>query len=176
MPLPRFDPFPTGAPDDPVQAIYSYILGFEDIVSLVGTSDDGTPFIYNGKIFHTMAGTQSCAIVVKDTYGSWAAPNSNNTALFPRIQIEVWSDPPRDADGNVTQIAEARTRANAVWQQVNGHLHVPYNKLIVNEPSLVIYGSVSLGFPGWLQLPQNDHIGTLSGFYGLSVIVGGIDP
>lgn len=175
MPLPRFDPFPVGAPDDPIQAVYNYLLGFEDVISLVGTSDDGTPYIYNGNIYHTMTGTQSCAVVVKFG-GSWAAPNTNNTVLFPRIQVEVWSDPPRDEDGNVIQPTEARTRANAVWQQVNGHLHVPYNKIIVNEPTLIIFGSVSLGFPGWVQNNQSDHVGVLSGFYGLSVIVGGIDP
>jgi hypothetical protein len=170
----QFDPFPTGAPDDIVQGVYKYLLGFSDVVNLLGASDDGTPFLYNGNIYHRMAGTQSCAIVVSSGSG-WAAPNTSNTAEFPRIQIDVWSDPPRDDQGQVTQPTEARTRAFAVYQQLNAHLHVPFSKLI-NFGGITAFGSIRLGEPGWLQNYDSDQVGKLTVFYGISMIIGGVDP
>lgn len=172
MTSPTFDPFPLGAPDDIVQGVYKYLLSFNDIVSLLGASDDGTPFLYNGGIYHNMAGTQSCAVVIKSGTG-WGAPNSNNTAEFPRVQIEVWSDPPRDGDDQVTEPTEARTRALAVYHRVNGRLHIPYSK-IINFGDVLAFGSVRLGEPAWEQLPANDHLGKLTVFYGVSMITGGI--
>lgn len=172
MTTPTFDPFPTGAPDDTVQGVYKYLLGFNEITSLLGTSDSGTPFLYNGGIYHTMAGTQSVAVVVKDGT-SWASPNTSNTAEFPRIQIEVWADPPRDEEGQVTQPTEARTRAYAVYEQINGRLHLPFSR-IINFGSVIAFGSIRLGQPSWIQSPENDHVGKLTVFYGVSMIVGGI--
>ena len=175
---PQFDPFPTGAPDDAVQAIWRYLSGISDITSLLGYSDDGTPFIYNGstdRSYHDMAGTSACAVMVSSA-GSWAGPNTDNTAQFPRICVQVWSDAPRDSSNNVTSPTENRTRANAVWQQINGRLHVPFTKVIVNTGTLLIYSSTSTGSLTWRNDPQNDNVGVLTGFFGLSIIVGGIDP
>lgn len=172
MTSPTFDPFPTGAPDDIVQGVYKYLLGYEDVVSLLGSSDSGTPFLYNGGIYHTMTGTQSVAVVVKDG-GGWAAPNTSNTAEFPRIQIEIWADPPRDEEGQVTMPTEARTRAYAVYQHVNAHMHIPYSK-VINFGDVLAFGSIRLGEPAWLQRNEDDHLGKLTVFYGISMIVGGI--
>ena len=170
--MPQFDPFPTGAPDDIVQGIYTYLLGANNVVSLLGSSDSGTPFLYNGKIYHTMAGTQSCAVVIANG-GGWAGSNTSNTAEFPRVQIQIWSDPPRDDDGQVTLPEEARTRAFAVYQQINGLLHIPFSK-VINFGNVLAFGSLRAGEPAWDQRNENDHLGILTVFYNISMIVGGI--
>ena len=166
----QFDPFAGGAPDDVVQGVYTYLSSLPDVVSLLGTSDSGMPFLYNGKIYHSMAGTSSCAVVVIDS-GGWAAPNTSNTAEFPRIGIEVWSDPPRDANGIVTEPTEARTRAKAVYQVFNKYLHVPYST-ILNFGGVLAFGSIRLGEPSWMQDPDKDQVGKLTTFYGISMIQG----
>lgn len=158
------------AQDDPIQGCYKFLKSFSDITALVGSTTNPdhsvTPWIWNGESYHVMTSTQACSIVVRDA-GSWAGPSDQSTAEFPRIQLEIWSDPPRDAKLNVIAPTEARTRAYDVYRTVDRHLHKPYIGLD-QWGTCLVFGCKRLGAPSWLQAKSDDKLGKLTIYYGIS--------
>lgn len=111
------------AKDDPTQGMVKYLLSIPVITSAVGAFDDGTPWIFQDSLFKTIESTQQAAIVVTRT-GGWAAPNEYNSAEFPRMQVNFYVDPARDAANNVTSKGEARRRAYELYKIVDPYLHL----------------------------------------------------
>jgi len=154
----------TLAPDDIVQGCYKYLLTKADIVASVG-SQDSIPFIFNEHLATTIAGKSTTAIVVSGANG-WAGPISGSSAEFPRLRIDVYSDPPRDGLGNVTLPVEARTQAYATYQVLNRYMHRLDSKPVYFG-TILTFRCSRLGEPAWIQNPKEDKVGKLTAYYGV---------
>lgn len=71
--------------------------------------------------------SQTCLIVITEENG-WANANDYNTARFPRLQLDIWADPTRNADGSV-QKKDAKLKIEAVYNAVDKYLHLVDNSL-----------------------------------------------
>jgi hypothetical protein len=71
--------------------------------------------------------TQKSMIVL--TYaGGWASPNPHNTMSFPRLSVDVWSDPTRSSDGSV-KLDDAKNKILQTFAQVDRLLHIVKNSM-----------------------------------------------
>lgn len=156
--------------DDPIQGCYKFLRSFSDVLAVLGSTTNPdhsvTPWIFTDKNYKMISGTQGCAIVVSGA-GGWAGPSNQSTAEFPRVQIDIYSDPPRDSSLNVVSPVAARTQAYNVYRYVDRHLHVPYVG-VLQMGTCLVFGSIRLGHPIWLQPPTDDKVGKLTVYYGLS--------
>lgn len=160
--------------DDISQGCYKFLLSKADVVASVG-SEDSVPFIFNGNLYTTIQGKNAVTAIVITSAGGWGGPNTGNTAEFPRIGIEVWSDPPRDALGNVTQPIEARTQAFATYHILDRYMHRPYGSAVYFG-TVLTFSCVRLGEPLWVQNNTDDKVGKLTVYYGVSCITSWTNP
>jgi hypothetical protein len=116
-------------PDDVVRGCVKYLLSLPDVTSLVGQFDSGQPFIFEGaigvelKTYTTkLPGNPVTALVVKSS-GSWGTPAPQSTERYPKISVEVWSDPPRNTAGMVTRTRYSRVAADYLYQVMDSHLN-----------------------------------------------------
>src|SRR5882724_5784247 len=155
--------------DDPVQGCFKFLKTFSDIVAAVGSTTNPdtsvTPWIFAEKSYKVMTGTQACSIVVSGS-GGWAGPSDQSTAEFPRLRLDIHSDPTRDSLNNVTSPVIARTRAYDIYRIVDRHLHKPYIGLD-QWGTCLVFGSKRLGAPLWAQPPTDDKVGILTVYYGI---------
>lgn len=111
--------------DTIAQGAVMYLSGFDDVLDVLGTfPNTTTPYLFQQSLWVAMEGTSSTAAVLSRA-GGWAGPNVHNTLRFPRLQLEMYCDPLRDDDGNVTDPAEAERRIEAAYRVLDSHLHRP---------------------------------------------------
>jgi hypothetical protein len=151
--------------DDAVQGCQKYLAQFPKIVNMLGQGENGLPWLFNGDIYQNVASTSKAALVVRDA-GSWGAPEPQTTAEFPRIAIEIWTDPPRDALGNVSTPVHARTKAYRIYRQVDRILNRTTSAVVV-WGDLITFGCQRLGNPSYLQNTTDDHVLKLTVYYGV---------
>ena len=103
-------------------AVRNLLAQDEALRTLLGRSPTWDTWIFDETpIGVKVEGSQRSWIVVNED-GTWTTPNEHNTLGFPRIKIDIWSDPIRNADGSVKQF-NARTKIKAIAKLVNKHLH-----------------------------------------------------
>lgn len=111
--------------DDLVAGAVRWLLTFTDVLAVLGTYPaTGSPWLLQNELHGTVEGTQSTAAVVSRA-GGWAGANLHNTARFPRLSLEIYVDPIRDAAGNVVDPGEAYRRADATFSTFDTYLHRP---------------------------------------------------
>ena len=112
----------TPVPDDVGTAAWKYLSPMSQIAAVLGSfpSNDANPanagmsYLFTGNILVTIKGTQQSAAVLSD-FGGWSLPPLLGTQRFRRLRLDVWTDPTRDANGNII-VTESNT--------VNRCLHV----------------------------------------------------
>lgn len=163
--------------DDVVQGCTVYLLGIPSLVNLVGSTvgQYGTiPWIFQEdftapeQVQTTVQGTSSAAVVVSDA-GTWGVPNMNNTLENPRIRIDIWSDPPRDALKNITDPLEARTKAKQIFDCLNKYLHRPQGGA-EQWGDVITTGCYRLGEPIYVPMKDSDYIVLATAYYGVLLI------
>jgi hypothetical protein len=97
------------------------LLSHPEVTSLVRNDVKGE-WIFAHAPQAEISSTGESMIVVRQI-GPWAVPNRHNTMKFPRIRLEVWSDPSRDADGNISA-KDAEERALALSAVCDNFLHL----------------------------------------------------
>lgn len=112
--------------DDVVTGAVSYLLSQPECLAAVDIFNiGGQPapgiFAYRLALPNLMEGSSSTAVVVAHD-GGWAAPNLFNTLRFPRLLVNVWADPIRDAQKNNIDPLVQR-RANACFETFDKVLH-----------------------------------------------------
>lgn len=111
--------------DDIVSGAVKFLLAQPDVVAAVGTFIIGgqlTPGIFGYRTVGTIEGTsKTCAVLTND--GGWAGANLHNTLRFPRLTLNIWADPIRDAGRNATNVNEVMRRSFAVYKVFDRHLH-----------------------------------------------------
>lgn len=103
--------------DDVAGGAVRYLSGFSDVTSLIGSfpltdpvsANAGKPWLFsdtrqldgNPGVLRTMEGSSAAAIVCSD-FGGWDVPPAGGTLRFRRLRVDIWIDPNRDANGNVS--------------------------------------------------------------------------
>jgi hypothetical protein len=170
--MPVMAPSNTSYPDDIVRGCVQYLLGLPSVTNLVGSDDDGA-WIFEGvigvrmtKVSTNTPGFPQLAMVVYNA-GSWGSPNPGMTAKFPKIGIEIWADPPRDALGQVTNPQEARVAASYLYDTVDYYMNRTARGVVMFGDVLT-WDSTRLGEIAFLPtVAADDHtiMGTV--YYGL---------
>lgn len=113
------------APDDSiVRGAVKYLMDISDVTDLLGTYQTGVPYLFQHTLWVVMENTQTTACVISRA-GGWAGPNLHNTMRFPRISLELWADPLRDAGNNVTDPGEVHDRIESIFKSIDRYLHRP---------------------------------------------------
>jgi len=154
--------------DDLIQGAVKYLLGCPDITAVLGAfPETGTPWLFQHTLWCTVEGSQSTAAVI-DRAGGWAGANAHNTMRFPRIVLQLYVDPLRDAAGNVTDPGEAYRRIDAAFDAFDKRLHRAASGTQMWGTVRTI-GCLRLGEPDAYPVPDGDGGMRLTTFYGLSV-------
>jgi hypothetical protein len=106
---------------DIVLALRRYLVSQPSVVAVLG-GDALTPvWVFQDKLQTRIEGTSSVAMVVSQT-GGWAAPMDSSKFAMPRITVEYYADPQRDANHAVT-VQDARHKIYAAHDAVDEFLH-----------------------------------------------------
>jgi hypothetical protein len=132
--------------DDVASGAVKYLAGFSDVTSLLGSypgsdprpSFAGRPWLFSDNsqgVLKVMEGTSAAALVFSD-FGGWEAPAPLATARFRRLRVDVWVDPARDAQANVTETSSiTANRGLAVFNAVQFRLQR-------TDPDAVLWGDM----------------------------------
>jgi hypothetical protein len=84
-------------------AAYRHLAGFSDFTSLLGTNSVFPFWLFQHNL-HVVVESTSKEAAVLQVEGNWTSANNHNSARFPRLHLEVYSDPTRDANRNVVRV------------------------------------------------------------------------
>lgn len=114
----------TPVKDDIVTGCVKWLRAKPDVVAAVDEFQIGgqlSPGIWGYRTWTRMeGGSKTAAVIAHD--GGWATPNPHNTLRFPRIVLNIWADPVRDAQKNDVDPWVQR-RANNTFEIIDKHLH-----------------------------------------------------
>ncbi len=109
--------------DDIVAGAVKYLLSRPECVAAVGTTDIGTPLIFQHNLYFPIEGKSTTAVVIHYNGGDGA--NLHNTLRFPRIMLEIWADPLRNMGRNTVDPGEVWRRINDTFTVFDRALHRP---------------------------------------------------
>lgn len=92
-----------------------------EICALVGGSVTFPNWIFDSRNYAKVENSQTSMVVISQS-GQWAPPNEYNTQRFPRVFIDVWSDPTRNPDMSV-RMDDADEKIDAVHALISKHFH-----------------------------------------------------
>lgn len=161
-----------------------FLTQFSDITALLGSfpADDpnpanaGQPWLFSDPNMDVLAYVQgsSRAAIVLGGFGSWSSAGAFSTMQFPRLRVDFWVDPARDAGGNITESAVyTEQRGLKLAETVHHHLQR-------TDPDVVMWGDMAtlacqgLTFPPQFGAinpapPGGDWLQRGTAFYGLTV-------
>lgn len=152
--------------DDLVQGAVKWLLGQPTVTAVLGTTAEGSPLLFQHSLWVKVEGTQSTAAVISRA-GGWAGANPHNTLRFPRLSLELYTDPLRDAGNNVVEPGESWRRIEAAFSAFDKLLHRP-------APTTQMWGTVrTVGSlrqtePVVYPVPDGDGVLRLQAFYGIA--------
>jgi hypothetical protein len=129
--------------DDIASGACQYIAQSAAIISLLGSVPEsdpnpvnvGVPFLWRETPLFTLTGTGQAMIVCSNA-GSWGAPVAGSTARFPRLSVELYVDPLRDAALNWTDLTgNTVRRLEQLFAIVHGYLQR-------RDPAPIIWGDL----------------------------------
>lgn len=149
---------------DVVQGCVQYLTQDDSVTSQLGSFTDATPWIFQDNIYQIVKGTSKAGLSIA-TRGGWQPPNLSHTTQFPRLWVGVYSDPSRDAEGNVSR-QDATANARAVLAAVALKLHKPDQSpwLTVDQMDYIWCGgqrvlkSLKLTEPDYLNVAEGDGL------------------
>jgi len=103
-----------------VYAARNFLVQQSSVTDLLGIDDLGDPMIYANQPEATIENTGTSMIVITSTTG-WGA-NAHNTARFPTLFVDIWSDPTRNPDNSVKR-KDADLKLEKVYEAVDKFLH-----------------------------------------------------
>ncbi len=109
--------------DDVVQGAVKFLTAQAAVRNVLGTyPGTTTPYLFQRKMWVQLEGTSSTACMLYSD-GGWTSANLHNTLRFPRLSVEIWADPLRDDQSNVTDPGEVWRRAGRAFDVIDRHLH-----------------------------------------------------
>ena len=104
-------------------AVRNYLAQDEDLKRLLGRSASWDTWIFDERPVNVhVENTSRCLIVVNED-DQWTSPNEHNTLNFPKLFVDVWADPTRNADRSV-QIFDAKDKIQEIQKFIDRHLHL----------------------------------------------------
>jgi hypothetical protein len=153
--------------DHLVAGCVRWLSGLPDITNVIGYDPiDAAPYLYQHKLWTVMEGTQSTAAVI-GREGGWTGANLHNTLRFPRLSLEIWCDPLRDAGMNVVDPGEVWRRVDVAWSAFDRRLHRPQGEVQMWGQVRTIAAS-RLTEPVVYQVPDGDGMLRLLTFYAVT--------
>jgi hypothetical protein len=156
----------------PVQDIVNgcvlYLKAQPEVLAAVDTFDiQGVPTsgIFSYQLACEIQQTQKLAVVVQHE-GGWATPNIHNTLRFPRLLVNIWIDPIRDAQGNKAD-PRIQARANACFEVIDKFLHMAAGGDLMFGPVRVV-DCVRLTEPAIDNVRDGDGMVLLRAFYAVT--------
>ena len=154
------------ATDDTVQGAVKYLEVFGDITAALTTYPDGTAWLFQHRLWVEMEGSAGTAAVIGRA-GGWTGANTHNTLRFPRLRLDIWADPIRDAGNNIADPGEAARRIQATWGVFDTHLHRAAGGQQMWGTVRTI-GCARLAEPVVEPVPEGDGLLRLQTFYGVT--------
>ncbi len=111
--------------------IQNYLRQQEDLVNLVGSSKTFDSWIWADKPLGKIEGAgkllpaRSALVVISEGL-QWTTPNEHNTSRVPRVYVDVWADPTRNADGDI-MIPDADLKIERIHSVISNYLHLVDN-------------------------------------------------
>lgn len=102
-------------------SIRNYLAQQPDITALLGKSAGWDTWIFADKPHVKVEQSGKSMVVIQQDNG-WTSPNEHNTLMFPRIFVDVWSDPDRNADKSV-KVENADDKIIEVQKAISKYLH-----------------------------------------------------
>lgn len=106
------------------------------ITALVGGGATFPDWIFADKSYGKVENSQTSMIVISQD-GQWAPPNQHNTMRFPRIFVDVWSDPTRNDDNSV-RVDDADDKIEKLHTLISKHFHTVNMN---NDGQIIQWGS-----------------------------------
>lgn len=166
--------------DDVGTAAFQYLSTVPNVVAQVGSfplndpvvANQGLPWIFTGDLLVLLQNTSSAAVVCHDA-GMAASPLPLGTALARRLQLDIYVDPARDINNNITSTkGDTRNRGNALIASLFAALHRTNPDTQV-WGDLVTVNSQLLSEADWLDTPEGDGDGMQMKTLYYSVLTGG---
>lgn len=106
--------------DDVATGAWKVLSQRPEVTALLGAfppadprpANAGRPWLFTGNILAQVSNSSASAVVLSD-YGGWSAPPQLGSQRFRRLKVDVWTDPVRDAAGNVA-VTESGTVARCL--------------------------------------------------------------
>lgn len=163
------------ASSDLAVAAHRRLVAVPSISGVLAAPNGATPsgvWLFVRELQALVEGTGAVAVVLREE-GSWARPNSHNTARFPRLSVEVFADSLRDSTQAIIK-RDAEARARAVWERFQAVLHrvdafAEMWGATATDPGMRVWGSSLMALPD--VFPESDWDGgvRLQCHYGLNV-------
>jgi hypothetical protein len=113
------------ADDDIVSGATAYLMAQPEVLAVLGTYPGTTvPYLFQRRMWAEMKASSSTACMIWSE-GGWTAANLHNTLRFPRLSVEIWTDPLRDGQNNVIDPGEVYRRSNRAFTVIDSFLHRP---------------------------------------------------
>lgn len=150
------------------------------ITDYMGGSVTFPNWIFDTKNYAKVEGSQKGMIVIVQD-GAYTAPNDHNTMRFPRIYVDVWVDPTRNADKSVKR-DDADERIERIHQLISEHFHTVSMNLggmplvwgseadIAAGKGVYVGGSIRQDEPSYADIANGDggRMGTV--IYGVNLL------
>jgi hypothetical protein len=145
-------------------AVYRQLIATPSVVSRVGNYGP-TPWIYQWDEHADIRGTGESQIVLRIP-GSWATPNTHNTATFPRLSIETLTDTTRNSE-KLPLSWTAENAAEELHEEIRKVLHRPAGE--IRWGGFEIVASRALTEPAPEKVPGKDGLVSAICEYGVSL-------
>jgi hypothetical protein len=170
--------------DDVGTGAFKYLGTFSSVTSLLGAfssgdsnpANAGKPWLFTDTagqyttpgVLTTVEGSSSSAITLSD-FGGWSLPEPYATSRFRRLRVDMWVDPQRDANQNVTETSSITTnRANSLFNAVHRVLQRRDSDTI-QWGDLVTFACQLLVEPQFVAVPDGGGMQLGTAFYGVSL-------
>lgn len=159
--------------DSVSQAAVAYLSGLPDLVSKFGAFTDlanaGVPWIFDSDLIVTLEGTGQAALVLTSS-GIMQTPPQLGSQRFERLMVELYVDPQRDVNRNVTVTSAFTLRTvEALFTLV----HQVLQRL---DPDTQVWGDMvtnacqQLGESQADRVSDGDQMFRKQAFYGVGVV------
>lgn len=142
-----------------------YLVQQPKLTSLLGNSAEYGPWIFRNNSPFPFENTGQSGVTLRQR-GSWTTPNLHNTLEFPRVECEVYCDPPRQL-GMPTDF-NAEDRAVEICRILSSLLHVVDGDRLWDTVRVV--SSKRMGEPAPSLVPGGDGLVYASVDFAVTVV------
>lgn len=102
-------------------SVRNFLAQQPDVTALLGSSPNWDTWIFADQPWAKVENSSSAMVVIQQD-DQWAVPNEHNTMKFPRLFVDVWADPSRNADKSI-RVRDADDRILKIQEAIFRHMH-----------------------------------------------------